>query len=308
MLRGESNMKNSKKRAKKITNNDLAIKSKYLWDNGTRTRSCPKCQAIIYYKDKYSYIYGEQDNIKCKKCVASETAINYDYKNKFSGKNNPFYGHHHTKKTKNIFSKKANDRGFFKNENPMKTAGMKEYFSKLYSGEGNPRYNQPVTKKTRKKLSIATRGKNNPMYGKPSPNGSGNGWASWYKGMHFRSLRELQYYITEIESNGMSCENGQMKKFKSEYKNYDGTDRTYHPDFFVGGKYLIEIKPKAMWNTPLVILKKKAAEKLCNKMGWEYKLVDITPNSRILREKYLNGEIKFVEKYKEKFEKYADIK
>jgi hypothetical protein len=63
-----------------------------------------------------------------------------------------------------------------------------------------------------------------------------------------------------------------------------------------------------VWNTPLVLLKKKAAERLCKKRGWVYKLVDITPNSSILKKKYLDGEIKFVEKYRERFEQYANIK
>jgi hypothetical protein len=190
----------------------------------------------------------------------------------------------------------------------MKSEKMRSHFSKIFSGAGNPMYGRPVSSKTKALLSTASSGKKNPMYGKPSPNGSGNGWASWYKGIHFRSLRELQYYITEIELSGISCENGQIKKFRSKYRNYDGSDRTYHPDFFVGGKYLVEIKPRAMWQTPLVLLKKKAAEKLCKKMGWEYKLVDIEPNSTILRDKYLNGEIIFLKKYKERFEKYAGIK
>ena len=38
------------------------------------------------------------------------------------------------------------------------------------------------------KISNASKGKNNPMYGKPSPQGSGNGWSGWYKGIYFRSL------------------------------------------------------------------------------------------------------------------------
>lgn len=55
-------------------------------------------------------------------------------------------------------------------------------------------------------------------------------------------------------------------------------------------------------------LKKEAAEKFCNECGLTYKLIDITPNASILKDKYLNGEIHFVEKYKTRFEKYAGIK
>ncbi len=144
------------------------------------------------------------------------------------------------------------------------------------------------------------------MYGRPSPNGSRNGLANWYKGFHFRSLRELQYYISEIDNKPVLCESAQ--KFRIPYKDYNGIDRTYQPDFLINKKILVEVKPKNLWNTLIVKSKKKAAEKFCKKIGWKYKLVDIDPNSKLLKEKYLNGEIKFVEKYKERFEKYAGIK
>ena len=57
----------------------------------------------------------------------------------------------------------------------------------------------------------------------------------------------------------------------------------------------------------MVILKKKLRN-LFHVDGLEYKLIDIEPDSSILKDKYLNGEIRFVEKYKDKFEKYAGIK
>ncbi|MBR4316812.1 MAG: hypothetical protein IKP65_07630 [Alphaproteobacteria bacterium] len=41
----------------------------------------------------------------------------------------------------------------------------------------------------KKKYSEKSKGKNNPMYGKPAPKGSGNGVSGWYKGWFFRSLR-----------------------------------------------------------------------------------------------------------------------
>lgn len=93
-----------------------------------------------------------------------------------------------------------------------------------------------------------------------------------------------------------------------KYKDEFGKDRTYRPDFLVNDKILVEIKPKYLWNTKLVVLKKKAAEDFCKKIGYEYSLIDVVPDASLLKEKYLNGEIKFVEKYKERFEKYAGIK
>ena len=294
-------MKNSRKK-QKITDVRLVDLAKSFWESGERKRNCPKCGSTIEYKDKWSYIYAYQDNRRCKPCVCKDTAIENDYKTKFLGKNNPFYGKKHTDKKRlgiqNI-GKQVGDK------NPMRRPEMREYFSKLHTGEGNPMYGKVVSSETRKKLSVHSRGKNNPMYGKPSPGGSGNGWANWYKGHHFRSLRELQYFITEVEGKGLSCESAQ--KYRIPYKSYDGTDRTYQPDFLVGNS-LIEVKPKKLWETPLVKLKKEVGEKFCIENGLEYKLIDIEPDSSILRDKYLNGEIRFVEKYKDKFEKYAGIK
>jgi hypothetical protein len=192
--------------------------------------------------------------------------------------------------------------------NPMKDENTRKYFSKLFAGTGNPMYGTHLSDERKKEYSIRVSGKGNPMYGKPTPQGSGNGWACWYKGRHFRSLRELQYYIVEIDGMGVPCENAQGNKFKIHYKDHLGNDRTYRPDFFVDDKILVEIKPKKLWNTKEVIAKKIAAEEFCSKNGYKYKLVDITPDSKLLKEKYLNGEIKFVEKYKERFEKYAGIK
>lgn len=291
-------MKNSKKRPR-VTNTILAAQAKASWKNGERFRYCPTCGATVEYKDKWSYIYAYQSNTSCKSCVSKLRSLQYDYKTKFSGENNPFYGKRH------VNAKKCGAQNIGKrtgDENPMRRPELRSYFSKLYTG-------RKASDISRKNNSIAhiglQSGKNNPMYGKPSPNGSGNGWANWYKGRHFRSLRELQYFISDVEGKGLSCESAQ--KYRIPYKSYDGTDRTYQPDFLVG-KVLIEIKPKKLWETPLVKLKKEAGEKFCIENGLEYKLVDIEPNSSILKDKYIAGEITFVEKYKTRFEKYAGIK
>jgi very-short-patch-repair endonuclease len=67
------------------------------------------------------------------------------------GKNNPFYGRHHTKTSKEKLSKV--NRG---KNNPM--YGRSEYNS--------PRYGKKSTIETIRKLSTAKIGKNNPFYGK----------------------------------------------------------------------------------------------------------------------------------------------
>lgn len=271
------------------------------------SRKCPKCNTTIPYKRCWDCNRAEKTGGLCKKCSAKIRNDKYNYKEKFSGIKNPMYGRRHTDETRQIMSKV--DRSYMTgSNNPMKNEATRKYFSELFSGENNPMYGTHLSDERKQEYSIKFSGKGNPMYGKPTPQGSGNGWACWYKGHHFRSLRELQYYIVELDGHCVFCESAEGNKFKIPYKDYLGNDRTYRPDFFVDGKILVEIKPKKLWNTREVIAKKIAAEEFCSKNGYEYKLVDIILDSKLLKEKYLNGEIKFVEKYKERFEKYAGIK
>ena len=58
-------------------------------------------------------------------------------------------------------------------------------------------YGQEKAKVIKEKFSLRMRGKNNHMYGKPSPNGSGNGWSGHYGSFYFRSLLELSFLIVE---------------------------------------------------------------------------------------------------------------
>lgn len=269
-------------------------------------RSCPKCNTQITYKWKGDLVRATKTDSFCKKCSNKSNSEKYNYTDRFSGVNNPFYGKKHTDATRKVL--REVDKSYMTgSNNPMKSAETRKYFSNLFSGAGNPMYGTHMSEERKKEYSIRFSGKGNPMYGKPTPQGSGNGWACWYKNRHFRSLRELQYYIVEIDESGIPCESAQGSKFRISYKDYLGNERTYKPDFLVDGKYLIEIKPKKLWNTKEVIAKKIAAEEFCSRNGYKYKLIDVIPDSKLLKEKYINGEIRFVEKYKERFEKYAGI-
>jgi len=123
----------------------------------------------------------------------------------------------------------------------------------------------------KKKLSIKSSGENNPMYGKLSPNGSGNGWSGWYKGWFFRSLRELSYMIYVIERFSLKWKNAEQI-IKIKYINYDGSKRTYRPDFLIEDKYLVEIKPKSLQSSPLIILKSNAARIFCKDNNLIFKI------------------------------------
>jgi hypothetical protein len=52
------------------------------------------------------------------------------------------------------------------------------------------------------------------------------------------------------------------------YINFDGIDRNYFPYFLIGGNRLIEVKPKRLHESRVVLLKKEAAEKFCEEKGW----------------------------------------
>jgi hypothetical protein len=209
-----------------------------------------------------------------------------------------------------------------------KAKQLKQQCSKNTSGEKNPMYGKNYqsyaivklgksqkgksleeiygnkkAKEIKNKISIKTSGKNNPMYGKPSPKGSGNGWSGWYKGWFFRSLRELSYMINVIERFNLSWESAEKSKYKIKYVDWQNTERTYHPDFLVEGKYLIEIKPKKLWGSDNNIRKKQAAIKFCTNKNLKYKLTESVKTLTFNELKILvdTKKIKFTERYKEKF-------
>lgn len=65
---------------------------------------------------------------------------------------------------------------------------------------------------------------------------------------------------------------------------------------------MYEIKPKKLWNTKTVQLKKNAAEKKFKEMGLNYILIDpeVLTNA-IIFELHSTGKIKFLEKYEKKY-------
>jgi hypothetical protein len=122
-------------------------------------------------------------------------------------------------------------------------------------------------KKRKEKLSKAFSGENNPMFGKPSPIKSGNGWGGWYKGWFFRSFRELSYMVNVIEKQGLEWRSAESQEFAIKYS-IDGDTRTYFPDFFlVNNNTLIECKPQKLINSKISKLKAEAAQTIVKRMG-----------------------------------------
>lgn len=159
----------------------------------------------------------------------------------------------------------------------------------------------------RQGCSERSKGSNNAMYGRPAPQGSGNGWKGWYKGIFFRSLRELAFMI-ELEEQNVQWVNGEKKEYRVKYIDYEGTERTYCPDFVVLGKAMYEVKPKRLWNSPLVTAKRLAAEEMCKRLNIEYHLVDPELCEDKLMEVYETGNIKWLGKCEEKFLAYYKVK
>jgi len=154
----------------------------------------------------------------------------------------------------------------------------------------------------KKNKSEQNSGENNPMYGKPAPIGSGNGWSGWYRGWYFRSLHELSYMINVIERFGISWESAEKKKWSVKYVDWDGVERNYFPDFILEGKYMVECKPKKLWESETVKRKKYAGVKKCKELELTYKIVSPRKLSddeiNIL---YNNGDIKFLDRYEKKY-------
>lgn len=252
-------------------------------------RKCPICGNIIIHHSIYNKNSAEKKQTPCRSCSSKNRYKKYgSYINiinaevKSGKRKNGFQGKTHTSKTKKIIS-----LNHLKNIESYKTPEFRNKMSEVTRGVKNPMYGKNVfnvwVKKygikeanrrdieRKKKWSLKSKGKNNPMYGKKSPMKSGKGVSGWYKEFYFRSLHELKFILI--------CERFKLKVRTSEhlricYENYDGTNRTYSPDFIVNDMFLTEIKPKRLQLTPLNKLKFNAAVKYCNENNLKFKVKD----------------------------------
>lgn len=242
-------------------------------------------------------------NQLCKKCIC----LTRD----FNGKNNPFFGKHHTKesltkmKLKDMSStqtdeyrKKRRKTAKYGKDNPMYGTSVYEIWFKKY---GKNKADELMLQ-AKKKWSIASSGEKNPMFGKPSPQGSGYGWKGWYRKWFFRSLKELSYMINVIKKEKHNWQTAETKGLTIHYVDPNGNKRTYHADFLINNKFLVEIKPSKLKSSRIVRAKEKAAKKFCKAKGWEYLIVDppMLSNEEILN-LYNNNGIVFTQKYDKMF-------
>ena len=230
-------------------------------------KKCPRCKNDIIFKHPISFKKALKDNSVCRKCKAKERSERPEEKKRLleiagscKGEKNGMFNKTLYDVWLEKFGKEEADKRHKvwydnvvsannKEENTFKTkmSGLTTYdfWVKKFGKEEADKKNINF----KKKQSINTSGENNPMYGKPSPRGSGNGWSGWYNGWFFRSLRELSYMIKEIELKDKIWENGEQKKYRVSYVDWNGVKRNYFSDFIVSGKYMIECKPLKLQNS-----------------------------------------------------------
>lgn len=271
-----------------------------------KIRKCPSCETEVEYKSPISYKKAVRLNKPCKKCSSKERANRPEEKRRMreiasqSGEKNPFYGKKHTEETKEKIGKKISVLSSGEN-NGMYGRSIHDVWIEKYGKE----IADEKLLITKKKHSENNRGKRNPMYGKPLSQGSGNGWSGWYNGWFFRSLRELTYMVNVIERFNLSWESAETNKWKIQYEDYNGQIRNYFPDFIIEGKYMVEVKPKRLWGSDTVIRKQKAAIEFCSDNELKYKIIDVgTLSEDKIKELYNKKELKFTEKYEQKFKEY----
>jgi hypothetical protein len=269
-------------------------------------RKCPDCNKELEYTHKSSYDTAREKNSSCRECSQNKRFSDPKEREKYMGKNNSFFGKKHSQESidnrikhtdysftqSKDYKEKVTSRG---KKNGMYRKSFYDIWLKKY---GKEIADEKLTE-FKEKQSLNNSGKNNNMFGKPSPQGSGNGWSGWYKGWHFRSLLELSYMINVIERFNLKWEGAERIMIK--YKNWQGEERNYFPDFLIEGKYLVEIKPKYLHNSVNTLTKKIGALIFCKDNNFSYKIRDTV---RITREEFMKlydkKEIKLTKYYTKK--------
>jgi len=284
------------------------------------TKNCPDCGCLQSYATKKALNFYIKKNKKCRSCVmkGKYTGKKLTEENKIKisessrGENKDFYGKKHSAETRHRLTDQKLGKKL--------TEEHKESISNGMKGEKNPMYNKSLYDiwlnkygkeiadqkliEFKQKISNATSSKNNPMFGKPSPKGSGNGWKGWYNGIFFRSLLELSFLVNYIERFNMKWESAEQSKWAISYFKPTGDEATYFADYIINDRYMVEIKPKSLVNTPMVKAKSLEAMAYCEAHGLKYKI--ITPQklkeTNIL-ELHKNNKIKFTKYYEDRFRK-----
>lgn len=224
------------------------------------------------YTNKYNARKAEKDGKNCVSCT--RLPENNPMFGK-TGDKNPMFGVKHTEEARKKISNKARSRVYTEEQKEQAKSQLSKVTNKRplydiwvekYGKDEADKRNSELSKKK----SINSTGKNNPMYGKPAPQGSGVGWKGWIDGSFFRSLRELQFIL-----NNPDCISAETKFWTAEYTDYTGSARTTRPDFVDNSaKIVYECKPLRLRSTTSVIDKANALTTLCLSRGYTYRLID----------------------------------
>ena len=272
-------------------------------------RLCPKCGKEIFHSTEKYCKEKERAKTLCKSCGCRNPDRLRRMSEINSGDKNPFFGKKHTAAARSKISVNT-DRSF------IKTKDYRDRLSLASQGSKNPMYGRSIYDvwidrygreeadrrlvELKKSKSERMSGSGNHMYGKPSPQGSGNGWSGWYKGWFFRSLKELSYVILVIEANGYNWRSAESKDLRMNYF-MDGRSRTYFADFLVDGSILVDVKPKRLMGSIQNLAKRDAALKFCKEKGFSYRMVDVKGLSEEeIVDLHGRGVVKFTDRYEKK--------
>lgn len=254
---------------------------------------CPKCFSIELLKES-TFNMRRYRNSNCRVCNRKRLK-----------ENNPFAGKTHSKETKDLLAKKAASRELTGEHKAKITAVLRKinFKTPLYEHwllkHGKEIADQKLAD-MKVKHSRNSSGKNNGMFGKPSPKGSGAGISGWYNDWFFRSLRELTYVLTVLEPNGDKWICAEKKNCGIKYE-FNNQSKTYFPDFIVNDSKIVEIKPERLQKIAINLAKKEAAEKYCVDNHLEYVIMDVKPiKKQQLIELIDNGLVVLTKKSQEK--------
>jgi hypothetical protein len=268
-------------------------------------KKCSGCGTEQSYGAKSSLTFAIKHNKLCKPCRAKERANRTEVrkanserqKGKRMGEDNHFYGKKHSVEARKLIKQHRSTQIIPKGiENKM--------FGKTYE----EMYGEERASELKSNLSKHNSGENNGMFGKPAPQGSGNGWSGWYNDWFFRSILELSYMIKVIERYNMDWENGEDRKHTITYTDKDGVVKNYHPDFIINTKYVVEIKPTKLMKTLKVMEKVDAGIEYCNKNNMIYKITNVPSlTTEEFRELIDTNKVKLTKRYTKKYnEKYKN--
>lgn len=291
-------------------------------------RICPSCGKLLTHANKYNAKYADRDKKLCLPCATSISNKKYWENNdeakakrseRMMGEKNYWYGKKLPKEhVDKIIETKKNTGGWdafgtpeAREKNRLRNLGSKNaMYGKTFYEVWVEKYGKEEADKRlelkRQNNSRASSGSNNPMFGKPSPKGSGNGWKGHYKDFYFRSLRELSFFVNYIERFNMKYDSLEKAKYKIRYTCPMGGERNYFGDFLINNKYFVEVKPKRLQSCPTNTAKFESAKIFCEENGFIFKLIDPRLDFKQIEGLYLTGLIKFAPRYEEKFKSYIE--